>query len=57
MIYREIDWFLLHDIEEYYDYDAYSYSSALKIHGLSGLNAVNSFSPVSYTKVLEWDMS
>ena len=53
MICREIDWFLLHDIEEYYDYDAYSYSSALKKDGLSGLNAVNSFSALSYTKVLE----
>ena len=50
-----MNWFLLRDIEDYYAYDCYQYSTALKIDGLSGLNAVNSFSAVSYTKVIDYN--
>ena len=47
----DCDWFVLHDVEDYYHYDIYPYSTPIKVNGLSGLEAVNSFSAVSYTKV------
>ena len=47
----DCDWFLFHDVEDYYAYDIFPYSTAIKVDGLSGLEAVNSFSAVSYTKV------
>ena len=43
--------FRMSDVTAYYDYDVYNYSVPIKPAGLSGLEAVNSFSPVSYTKV------
>ncbi|KAM7453544.1 hypothetical protein BLSTO_05707, partial [Blastocystis sp. subtype 1] len=38
------------DVTAYYAYDVFNYSTPIKPQGLSGLEAVNSFSPVSYTK-------
>lgn len=43
--------FRMGDVTAYYAYDVFNYSTPIKPQGLSGLEAVNSFSPVSYTKV------
>lgn len=43
--------FRMGDVTAYYAYDVFNYSTPIKPRGLSGLEAVNSFSPVSYTKV------
>lgn len=48
---QALDAFHVNDIQSYYAYDVYNYSTPIKPQGLSGIEAVNSFSAVSYTKV------
>ena len=47
-----MDAFSIQDIQAYYEYDVYNFSVPIKPAGLTGIQAVNSFSAVSYTKVL-----
>lgn len=49
---QAIDAFTINDIQAYYAYDTFNFSVPIKPQGLSGIEAVNSFSAISYTKVI-----
>ena len=48
---QAFDSFMINDVHAYYAYDVYNFSVPIKPNGLSGIEAVNSFSAISYTKV------
>lgn len=48
---REGHWLTVGEAAAYYPFDVSPAATALKIEGLSGIQAVNSFSALSYTKV------
>ena len=50
---QAVQQFFATDVVAYYDTDVFNFTSPLKIAGLSGLEAVNSFTSISYTKVTQ----